>query len=235
MRINRNGYSKKIMKPTLVLVGIAILLLIFAARARSEESASLSSMTLFGAESTSAYPLTRVQPAGSIERWHTVLQRHREDDAFASGNTCMSQPMRKQWEALNVKFPQMSPLERLQAINAFFNLVPIGKDLNIYGQEEYWAYPAEFFRKSIGDCEDIAIAKYFALRHLNWPKNDLWLVLIHDLRRKTGHAVVAARHKGSIFILDNLSRPRGRIVPHEAQAAIYSPILALNETSAWVF
>jgi predicted transglutaminase-like cysteine proteinase len=163
------------------------------------------------------------------------MQRHREDDAFAPGNASMNQPRRKQWEALKATFPQMSPKERLRAINAFFNLVPVGLDIHNYGQEEYWAYPAEFLRKYSGDCEDIAIAKYFALRHLGWPKDSLWLVLVRDVQRKAGHAVIAARLGRQTFILDNLSRPRDRIVPHEAQAPIYRPILAMNETMVWVF
>lgn len=225
-----------------ILAGISFILLAFAVAGdatasaiHAEETAPLPGMSLFGVASADTYLLTQVDASGAIERWYAVLLRHKKDNAFASGNDSMSRPVRRQWEALKAKIPAMSALKRLRAVNAFFNQVPSKSDLDNYGEEEYWAIPAEFMRKYSGDCDDIAIAKYLALRHVNWPQNDLWLVLVRDVPHKAGHAVVAARSDGQIFILDNLNRPKDRLVPHEKQAALYRPLLALNETTVWVF
>ena len=209
-----------------------------AATAASETNAVESvlppALSLFGAESTNAYPLALVKPEGMIGRWLSVLRRHGEDDAFALSSDSMNLYVRDQWDTLSTKFSSMPQEQRLQAVSAFFNQIPGESDLIGYGKE-HWAYPAEFLRKYRGDCKAYAAAKYLALRHLGWPKDKLWLVLVDDLPRKAGHAVLAVRLGERIFILDNLSRPKDLIMPHEKQASIYIPLLALNETTVWVF
>ncbi len=204
-------------------------------RAHCVATASLPPLALFGVNSTGAYPLANVSPTGMIERWHTVMARHAADDAFAPGNKAMPAPMRKQWNTLAERYPAMSPEERLRAVNAFFNRIPGVSDERNYGQEEYWAYPAQFIRKNGGDCEDYALAKYLALRRLGWPEEDLLLALVKDTRRKTDHAVLAVRLDGRIFILDNLSRPRDLIMPQDKYGKTYSPLLVINARTVWNF
>ena len=191
-------------------------------------------LTLFGAQSTNAYPLDRVQAGRMVDYWRTVLRQHGENNAFAPGNASMSPPVRKQWEALTAQFPRMSRAQQLQTVTAFVNQLPGEPDQIGYG-EEHWAYPAEFFSRYRGDCKAYAAAKYLALRQLGWPEDKLWLVLLFYPSRNEGHAVVAAERDGKIFILDNLSRPRDLVLPHEMQAPIYRPVMAFNETTVWVF
>jgi predicted transglutaminase-like cysteine proteinase len=42
-----------------------------------------------------------------------------------------------------------------------------------------------------GDCENHAILKYVALREIGLEPDDLQLLIVHYIKRKTAHAVVA--------------------------------------------
>ena len=53
---------------------------------------------------------------------------------------------------------------KLEKVNDFFNAVKYGDDKDIYGIADYWASPYEFLARDKGDCEDDAIAKFFALK-----------------------------------------------------------------------
>jgi len=70
---------------------------------------------------------------------------------------------------------------KVEAVNAFFNQVPREHDNKIWGQKDYWATPDELLQRRMGDCEDIAIAKYFTLRKLG--------VSVHHLRLAYGKIV----------------------------------------------
>jgi len=229
------GFKRKQRMRVLAFAGTILFLLAYTIPgAAAEKSAPPAPLILFGAQSTNVYPLDRVKSKGMIEYWRTVLHKHGENNAFASGNNSMSQPVRKQWEALTAKFPKLSQTQQLQTISAFINQLPGESDHIGYG-EEHWAYPAEFLSRYRGDCKAYAAAKYLALRHLGWPEEALWLVLVFHLSHNEGHAVGAAQKDGQIFILDNLSRPKDLIMPHEKQASIYRPVLAFNETTVWFF
>ena len=57
-----------------------------------------------------------------------------------------------------------SPDLALDLVNRFFNTrIRFGEDIAVWGVSEYWATPLETVRQGRGDCEDIAIAKYFTL------------------------------------------------------------------------
>lgn len=61
-------------------------------------------------------------------------------------------------------------------VQAYFNAVRRVTDKRIWGRSDYWATPSELLRKGGGDCEDIAAAKYFALRELGVPSARMRLV-----------------------------------------------------------
>ena len=78
-------------------------------------------------------------------------------------------------------------------------------DASVWGVGDYWATPAEMARKGAGDCEDFAIAKYWALRSLGVPDEKLQLVLLQDTRRQLFHAVLIAHTGSGAYVLDNVS------------------------------
>src|SRR5690606_17341933 len=70
------------------------------------------------------------------------------------------------WQALIRNNQELSELEKLEVVNRFFNQRRFVDDIDLWGQTDYWATPAEFLGQDAGDCEDFSIAKYFTLKDL---------------------------------------------------------------------
>jgi predicted transglutaminase-like cysteine proteinase len=69
--------------------------------------------------------------------------------------------------------------EKCAAVNAAVNKdIAFVWDKWNYGIEERFATPAETLREGRGDCEDYAIMKYFLLRHLDVPADNLLLAVV---------------------------------------------------------
>jgi Predicted periplasmic protein len=169
------------------------------------------------------------------QMWNSVLDRHVPEKAFGNNQTLMDNYKTQQWKNITAGWHGMTPDKKLRVINGFFNNWPSKSDMAIYGKTEYWATPEEMMQKGAGDCEDYAISKYLALRYLNWPAKDLWLVLVLDKKKRTHHAVLAARYGSTTFILDNLSKPRYLLIPEDTYMRGYTPFYAINEQSSWIF
>ncbi|MFO1184074.1 MAG: transglutaminase-like cysteine peptidase [Bauldia sp.] len=71
-------------------------------------------------------------------------------------------------------------------------------DLELYGVEERWAYPAAF-----GDCEDYALLKRRMLIDKGWPAAELLMTVVRQ-RNGDGHAVLTVRTDRGDLVLDNL-------------------------------
>jgi predicted transglutaminase-like cysteine proteinase len=72
-------------------------------------------------------------------------------------------------------------------------------DVEIYGREEYWAYPD----KGYADCEDYALEKRRELMQAGVPAGDL-LMTVARQPNGDGHAVLTVRTSMGDFVLDNL-------------------------------
>lgn len=120
----------------------------------------------------------------------------------------------------------LSEKEQLVRVNDFFNQIPYGSDLKIWGNEDYWATPIELLSKGRGDCEDYAIAKFFTLLELGVPKEKLFLtyVVTDNLTRR--HMVLAYyEYENSVpLILDN----RILHIDSEAMNRNYIPLYRFN-------
>lgn len=95
-------------------------------------------------------------------------------------------------------------------------------DEAVWGVSDYWATPIEMARKGAGDCEDFAIAKYWALRSLGMPDDKLQLVLLQDTRRQLFHAVLVVHTGSGAYVLDNVSN---RLMA-DTDIAQYQPIMS---------
>lgn len=133
-----------------------------------------------------------------------------------------------------------SELDKLKAINAFFNrkIRFFDEDINIWGVPDYWATPLESLGKERGDCEDFSIAKYIFLKELNIPDERLKLTYV---RAQIGgpyskifqaHMVLTyyASPSAEPLILDNL-------IPDIRQASRrkdLTPIFSFNSEGLWI-
>ncbi len=210
-------------------------LYVFTAHMHSAFAASSAAPDFFGVRALGSLPAGSAQADKVIPQWWTLLARHAADNGLSPDKSPMTAPVLRQWRTLLEQYPAMPPDKKLRTISGFFNRWPGKKDLDCYGQEEYWGTPAEFIRCGGGDCEDYAIAKYLALRMLNWPVQDMWVVLVDDTQRKAAHAVLIVRLGKILFVLDNLSRPKDLIMPQETYRTLYIPRCAFNETALWIY
>lgn len=126
-----------------------------------------------------------------------------------------------------------SDMARLKAINGFFNVYSFRSDESQWGRPDYWATPFELMAVGGGDCEDFAIAKYFALRSLGIADEHLRLMYV---RARTGalnqaHMVLAYYPLADAepLVLDNLVTD---ILPASARTDL-QPVYSFNGQGLW--
>jgi predicted transglutaminase-like cysteine proteinase len=117
---------------------------------------------------------------------------------------------------------------RLGEVNRAINLaVRSVSDLALYGQIDVWTSPLETLAKGAGDCEDYAIAKYFALRLAGVAADDVRIVILHDTIGGDDHAVAAARLEGHWLTLDN----RRMAMIEDSDVRHYRPAFLIDQNN----
>lgn len=123
-------------------------------------------------------------------------------------------------------------LAKVEHVQRHFNHLKRVADARLWGRKDYWATPSELLRAGGGDCEDLAAAKYFALRELGVPAERLRLVYARVLdtgrNRIEAHVVLIYRTAQDTdwLVLDSLRDPLVRL----DQRRDLLPWLSFNET-----
>lgn len=96
--------------------------------------------------------------------------------------------------------------EKLALVNDKFNELPWVADKNKWNAEDYWATPFETITQYGGDCEDMAIGKFMALRLMGVPKNNLHLGYVKVKATNETHMILVWVNddRSESFVLDNL-------------------------------
>ena len=132
------------------------------------------------------------------------------------------------WKGM-IESPKNRGLEetlKLKVVNDFVAETPFYCDPVMWCLEDYWAKPLEFLAGDGGDCEDFAIAKYYALRALGVPDEKLRIVYANYRQGAfSGAHMVLAYYPtldGDPLILDNInpdvlpgSRPFNSFADHK--------------------
>ena len=125
---------------------------------------------------------------------------------------------------------------RLLAVNQFYNLrIDFRPDMEVWGQDDYWATPLQSLGAGRGDCEDYVIAKYTTLLAMGVATSKLRLVYVRarmtDQPAPAAHMVLAyyATPTAEPLILDNL---RADVLP-AAQRPDLSPVFSFNSEGLW--
>ncbi len=123
---------------------------------------------------------------------------------------------------------------RLTAANNFFNQrIAFKDDPEVWGVPDYWAAPLESLEKRAGDCEDYAIAKYFALASSGVPVSRLRMVYVRARLsgQSLAHMVLAyyAEPGAEPLILDNL---RPDVLPASRRSDL-TPVFSFNTEGLW--
>lgn len=166
------------------------------------------------------------RPLEKQKNWLAVLRRHAEQPVFMEEKRLSRSST---WGELKGKAQGRPLKEKLEVVNRFWNAWPYRPDKEVWGRKDYWAAPAEFLSRS-GDCEDYCIAKYFTLRELGVPADDMRIVVVRETLRGVAHAVLAVYEGRQVHILDNLVehvRPMRRV-------RNYQPHFSVNENGRWM-
>ena len=143
-----------------------------------------------------------------------------------------------EWTVFLTRGAQLPELVKVQQVNDFFNQrIRFEADASVWGQSDYWATPLETLRLGRGDCEDFAIAKYYALKKLGVPAERLRLVYVKALvnsplgQVSRAHMVLAYYQSSTAdpWVLDSLL--------HEIRLASnredLQPIFSFNAHGLW--
>lgn len=128
--------------------------------------------------------------------------------AFASPPAADPPPAAQRLSAL-LRSHSGSPVgEKLRVVNRFFNAIDHRPDRENWGQDDYWSTPAELLARGAGDCEDLAIGKYFALRRMGVPASLLRITYVRDLRRDRAHMILIYGPAGAPGLVLDSHDPR---------------------------
>lgn len=176
---------------------------------------------LFGYQAT---PYSGLKP---FPKWRKVLDTYKDEPGECVPNKYNRCAYQK-WAALIEEWRLLSKEKQLEKVNRHMNLFRYILDPINWGVRDYWEIPKEFFAR-FGDCEDYAIVKYFTLRALGWPAEDMKIVVLQDINLGVAHAILVVDFKGKSLVLDNQI---GQIVDAK-RIRHYRPIYSVNETGWW--
>ena len=164
-------------------------------------------------------------------QWVQALERHLLEDqpegdcSDSDFNRCHLQ----EWHQFLDSIRGHKRSKQLVAVNHYANRKNYILDIDNYGVDDYWAIAREFLYFG-GDCEDYALTKLFSLRWLDFPVDQLRIVVLQDTNLRVPHAVLAVADHNDIVILDNQTE---EIVSHQ-DIVHYAPVYSINEQHWWI-
>ncbi|MFT2092134.1 transglutaminase-like cysteine peptidase [Paraglaciecola sp. 2405UD69-4] len=136
------------------------------------------------------------------------------------------------WLKLMASDTSSSDQEALEKVNRFFNMLHFIDDIDLWGENNYWATPVEFIGANGGDCEDYSIAKYFSLLEMGIADEKMRITMVKAVNLNQYHMVLAyyATPASIPVILDNLD---GEIKPATKRNDLI-PIFSFNGSQLWL-
>lgn len=140
------------------------------------------------------------------------------------------------WQDLANLTPQqsskLSTVDKLKLVNDFFNRASFVSDQEHWGRVDYWATPVELLATNAGDCEDYSIAKYFTLKEMGFPVEQLKITYVKALELDQAHMVLAYYESPDAqpLILDNLINE----IQPASQRTDLRPVYSFNTEGLWL-
>ena len=192
----------------------ALLLVLTAAPAQASE--------VFGVAEVKD-PHSKLYKAVAKERlknWRKITKKYLHDVARGGKDS-------NEFRGQILKLRGKTKLETMFNVNKYVNdKITYRTDNETWENNEYWANPIETVGKgSYGDCDDYALAKYFALQQLGFQEKHLNFIAL--MSEGGGHAVLAVKEKGKTYILDN----NLQVPVADERIDFYDPIYAVNNKS----
>jgi predicted transglutaminase-like cysteine proteinase len=163
--------------------------------------------------------------ATDYPRWADLTARHVTqlrtiESCLRDATTC---PQRMHgYREIVVRAHDLTASRKMVLINRFINT----RHWRIEDRrDDDWRTLVDFLSRG-GDCEDYAIAKYFALRQVGFSAADVRVGITRDPGTHTYHAVTIVRIDDQIYFLDVDGAPR------RSQAG-YRFLFSINEFAIW--
>jgi predicted transglutaminase-like cysteine proteinase len=136
------------------------------------------------------------------------------------------------WHELMREKQHAPVLDKLIAVNMFFNQLVFVDDSIHWGREDYWSTPVEFLLSNGGDCEDFATAKYFTLLNMQVPEEKMRLIYVKSLTLKKPHMVLGYYFvpTGDPLVLDSIIDD---ILPASRRKDLL-PVYSFNGEELWL-
>lgn len=176
-------------------------------------------------------PPHKARSGMSLEVWEKVKEGEQKRPTFYDDDLDIaSMEVARQWNRLYHLAIDQDLKTKLKYVNNFFNQWPSGLDETIWGEEDYWANPWEFMAYG-GDCEDYAIAKFYALKTLGVPAENLCLMIADDFKAMITHVVLVVidANGRDFYVLDNVTN----VIYRNGAASKLVPRYFINERNVW--
>lgn len=182
------------------------------------------------------YQVVLQQPIQKFPKWMGILASVQEELAKKAD---INAPFAGGWDEFIQKARSDDKLAMIKKVNEIFNSMRYVPDQKNWGVPDLWNTPVQFTQppdyivpgRVSGDCEDHAIAKYYALQKLGFTQDELRILVVKDLNLGVGHCILGVITDGQCFILDNQIKS----VWTADKIQHYKPIYAINETAWWQF
>ena len=199
---------------------------------------------LFAGDALAGYrfdtPGSYLTRAAALPAWAATLERHAVERSAFTHCLTGEQPCTGKLKGLRhivQKGRSLEPAKQVALVNRYINRVRYRRDRRGIapsvaegGQSilrNHWSTLLEFLHHG-GDCEDYATAKYFLLRELGLPADDMRIVVTYDRSMRAHHAVLAVRQDdGGSWLLESDNTIR------KSRQSGYRFIFAINELGIW--
>lgn len=124
---------------------------------------------------------------------------------------------------------------KIKEVNDFFGTFLFVSDADHFNQKDFWQTPVELLQCGAGDCEDFAIAKYFALIEAGIDREQLRIGYV----QATGFGLSNAAHMILLYypdkgtdplVLDNLIEDIKPLSARKDLTLVYS----FNNSGIWI-
>lgn len=143
-----------------------------------------------------------------LSRWKALAAATAEHEAaldacLSDREACESRGLARFRRLMEIAAEQ-DVLTQLAVVHEFFNnTTPAAEAFDRSGRD-VWE-PLYITASTLrGDCEDVALAKYYTLRRLGWAAEDLRVLVGWDREERDWHAMLAVRVDGEVQVLDSI-------------------------------
>lgn len=144
----------------------------------------------------------------------------------------------RDWHEMLAGSRSLNENAKLKKVNDFVNRhIAFEDDMSVWNRSDYWTTPLEAIGQGRGDCEDLAIIKYYSLKDAGIPLAKLRLVYVKaTLKGPYGpylqaHMVLAyyPTPTAEPLVLDSLSP---EIKPASQRSDLH-PVFSFNSEAIW--